>query len=481
MISSRFLKLGVFAIAAAALAVIAVLSVAPAGGAAPVMAQADLSDACVREAANLPALNCTANDVRIARFNPPPGVTECDPMETINVTLQAELLSTSKERYDIGLFVGENGQNALTGNQCERDYLSIPPSTSLETDPNDMCGDIAQRATQFTDVEEVELLCQDLNNDGFVDVSACTSWDNVRNNSPSCVNELDTTPNTPSKCNCEIVTVGIRINQSATIEVIKDLIPSSDPGLFNLQVDGTTEAANVGDGGSTGPVEVSAGTQSDPGADHTVGETAGTATSLANYNTSISCVDEDGDTFSTTGAGPLTVSVDPGDAMVCTITNERKTGAILVTKTRKHAAAGPGDHPHAGVTFSVNGASGTTDASGEVCFDGLPFGSYNVVETVPAGYVADGATSQSVTVDNEASCGDDPFGGETVSFSNTPLTNITVSVNSQVEGGTASTISCVDSGNNTVASGSTGANGDGSATANNLLPDTYICTIVVDP
>jgi hypothetical protein len=68
-----------------------------------------------------------------------------------------------------------------------------------------------------------------------------------------------------------------------------------------------------------------------------------------------------------------------------------------------------------------------------------------------------------VTVDNIAACSDNPYGGETVSFHNMPLTQITVSVDSKVEGGTSSTIVCVDSGNSTVASGSTGATGDGSA------------------
>jgi len=61
-----------------------------------------------------------------------------------------------------------------------------------------------------------------------------------------------------------------------------------------------------------------------------------------------------------------------------------------------------------------------------------------------------------------------------VSFHNTPLTNITVSVDSQVDGGTSSTISGC-------ASGSTGANGDGSATATDLEPGTYTCTVVIDP
>ncbi len=48
-------------------------------------------------------------------------------------------------------------------------------------------------------------------------------------------------------------------------------------------------------------------------------------------------------------------------------------------------------------------------------------------------------------------------------------------MNSQIDGGTASTIDCG------VASGSTGANGDGSVTASDLEPGIYTCTINVDP
>lgn len=49
---------------------------------------------------------------------------------------------------------------------------------------------------------------------------------------------------------------------------------------------------------------------------------------------------------------------------------------------------------------------------------------------MPAGYAAD-PTSQDVTVDTIATCGDG--NEETVSFHNTPLTNVTVSVDSQVD------------------------------------------------
>jgi hypothetical protein len=171
------------------------------------------------------------------------------------------------------------------------------------------------------------------------------------------------------------------------------------------------------------------------------------------------------------------------DFIAPTSLNINRCGAIQVHKDRKHAAAGPGDHPHGGVSFTVNGVTKQTNANGNACFDSLPFGEYTVHETTLAGYNGEG--DKSVTVDNAASCngnsGTTSTAGEQVTFHNTPLTDLSVSVNSQVDGGTASTIDCKDAANGTVASGSTGANGDGSASASDLEPGTYTCTIVVDP
>jgi len=70
-----------------------------------------------------------------------------------------------------------------------------------------------------------------------------------------------------------------------------------------------------------------------------------------------------------------------GDTVTCVYINNQQLGAIQVTKTRKHAADGPGDHPHAGVSFTVNGVTKQTDANGVACFDGLNFGTYTVHET----------------------------------------------------------------------------------------------------
>jgi len=184
------------------------------------------------------------------------------------------------------------------------------------------------------------------------------------------------------------------------------------------------------------------------------------------------------------GSDPASIGLSAGETVTCTFHDARERGAILITKTRKHAADGAGDHPHANVTFTVTGgelpAGGTTvvtDSNGEACLDGLLLSSfggvYTVTESVPAGYVADGDTAKTVSVTTESTCGD---GNEaTVSFSNTPLTDLTVSVNSQIDGGTASTIDCDG------VTASTGPNGDGSLSRLNLPPGTYTCVVVIDP
>jgi hypothetical protein len=104
--------------------------------------------------------------------------------------------------------------------------------------------------------------------------------------------------------------------KTGTIKVTKKVVaPAGDTGKFNLLVDGQAKATNVGDGGTTGVQTVRLGS-------HTVAETAGTGTSLADYDASTSCVDKaHGGPADTDGS----IQVGKGDAWECTITNTRKT------------------------------------------------------------------------------------------------------------------------------------------------------------
>jgi hypothetical protein len=280
----------------------------------------------------------------------------------------------------------------------------------------------------------------------------------------------------------------VNISNCGTINIIKhtdprgqdqdfsytSTIPSSPSLCTN---DATPDSFTLNDDAGVDPASpITAGTDN---TEHCANVPAGTYTVTegadpANYAfTSLTCTAEGGSSFTTSGR-TATITVAPNGTVTCIYTNQPQTGAIKVTKTRKHAADGADDHPHAGVSFTVNGVTKQTDANGVACFDGLAFATYTVHETVPAGYSVD-ANDKQVTVDNTAACTDDPYGGETVSFHNTPLTDITVSVDSQVDGGTASTIDC---GAGVV---STGPNGDGSTSRTNLPPGTYTCTVVVDP
>src|SRR5205807_1566140 len=113
-----------------------------------------------------------------------------------------------------------------------------------------------------------------------------------------------------------------------TIEVVKHLVPNTDSGLFDLNVDGgSAEATDVGSNGTTGAVTV------DTGANHSVSEAAGTGTDASDYRSAYSCTRNGGAPFvSGPGTSLSSITVDKGDAVVCTFTNTRLSASVLVVK-----------------------------------------------------------------------------------------------------------------------------------------------------
>jgi len=217
-------------------------------------------------------------------------------------------------------------------------------------------------------------------------------------------------------------------------------------------------------------------TEADPGPNFTLTGLDCSASSTGN-----------GTTITTdTATGTVSFDLKANDVVDCTYTNTLHQGAITITKTGKNKAAGSGDQPLSGADFSITGPNGysksvTTGADGTVCVDSLTFGDYKVTETKPpTGYQADDSTGHTVTVDNNATCADNPYGGEAISFTDTPLTDISANATSQKPGATNSTIICKDANGNTVAD--SGALGDpADASAKGLTPGTYTCTITIDP
>jgi hypothetical protein len=186
----------------------------------------------------------------------------------------------------------------------------------------------------------------------------------------------------------------------------------------------------------------------------------------------------------------VTITAGVPSSTLFTFTDPRQPGAILVTKTAKRAGVSP-DPALAGVTFELWNAAGTTqigtskttDANGQVCFDGLkPLGTtYTVKETAaPTGYNIDTA-SKTVTVTKTASCTATTDAAK-LSFTNTPKSRITVSFKSladtpTVTDVTKATILCTgDTPPNYVALPQ-----DTPKVLDNLVPGTYTCSVIVDP
>jgi len=182
------------------------------------------------------------------------------------------------------------------------------------------------------------------------------------------------------------------------------------------------------------------------------------------------------------GTNPLQadITINPGDHVTCTYVNKQQLGAIKISKTSSKAAA----TPLAGAKFSITGPNNyansvTTGADGTVCVDNLPFGDYVVTETAaPGGYAIDNPSPVTQTVSSNSKCSD-ASGQLTYTFTDTPLTDITASATSEAPGGTQSTITCTDSHGNVIAG--SGPSAAPSISVKGLKPDTYTCTIVVDP
>jgi hypothetical protein len=120
---------------------------------------------------------------------------------------------------------------------------------------------------------------------------------------------------------CTVFFQGLAI--VTTLAINKVQVPPADPGLWNLQIDGVTvgTGANVGDGGTTGPIAVAAGL-------HQAGETPMPGTNPADYIT----------TFGGDLAADGSIVMALGDVKVGIITNTR-IPTITVTKI----LAPPGD------------------------------------------------------------------------------------------------------------------------------------------
>jgi hypothetical protein len=216
---------------------------------------------------NTQKLGCTANDIRIANagnVRNPDGTprTTCTSGETFDFVADFTVDLTAQTRYDIGLYFATDGDNnkdgALTGT-CSANII-LPLSQGLgsanfvnldnpgntQPPPADQCGDIdAAHDPQIDTVRVNNVLCQDSDGDGLLNLPNCTSWRQPGSNQV-CQTSNDAFPGSPSKCNCDITfNIPVRV-ETAEITVAKDASPLSLPepgGEFTFSVGVTNISA----------------------------------------------------------------------------------------------------------------------------------------------------------------------------------------------------------------------------------------------
>jgi hypothetical protein len=187
-----------------------------------------------------------------------------------------------------------------------------------------------------------------------------------------------------------------------------------------------------------------------------------------------------GGTFGQTANITLSIS----GSVVCTYTNQQQLGAIKIVKTSSKGGA------LNGAVFTITGPNSysqqvTTAGSGTACVSGLPFGDYTVTETTPpTGYSIDPNSPFDANVQKFGDCSGNGTPVE-VDAVDTPLTTLEVIATSETTNhATKSKISCthvVNGSATTVGTSITSFVDPADWKTQHLAPDTYTCTVIVDP
>jgi uncharacterized repeat protein (TIGR01451 family) len=179
--------------------------------------------------------------------------------------------------------------------------------------------------------------------------------------------------------------LGIRIGQAvftvegitqacaATLQLVKDLQPTSDTGRFNLSItyNGSTvgSASNVGNNGATAAVITV------PGGSYALAEAAAAGTTLARYASSWQCTDQNNTVVSSGSGGSFTLQAPAMTAtavtLVCRITNRTRQAELSITKSDGSGTYTPGGTATYTLLVRNDGPDPVTNA---VVADSLPNG-----------------------------------------------------------------------------------------------------------
>ena len=157
---------------------------------------------------------CTSNSLAFRAISVDPSVSRCEIGETldlrIGVTVGTGVLRAAKDRYNLSFWVGENGNLAISDTgTCT--VSALQPATSNESALNllsgsgpyrltngDSCGDISDSEITYHEFVARDIVCQDTNGNGKLDIPFALAWQNNANQD-ICSDPLDTSTYYPKQ------------------------------------------------------------------------------------------------------------------------------------------------------------------------------------------------------------------------------------------------------------------------------------------
>lgn len=190
-------------------------------------------------------LLCKANDVSITGISVAPGSpSSCIGGTTFNVDLDVSVLFGSANRYDIGIFLSNDGKDPgllpVSGG-AETCNVSVLPTSSpfLDLDPNgglDTCGDGNSSTNIDTEtgaavrLYDVPVTCQSINHsNGKLYIPFVVTWDHQSSPTGSnCTSILDPVANVGTKCNAPDTSVAADVIYGTVNAVVLPDITKTD-------------------------------------------------------------------------------------------------------------------------------------------------------------------------------------------------------------------------------------------------------------
>ena len=197
-----------------------------------------------------PGKICTANDFEVLEEELISGPTSCIEGEIIagDVVVRIGMLGNRTSTYDIGFFIGDADNSPINGESCTFDSLDrIEPGDGVfdrlsgdgpyrNLDGN-FCGDTDKNdGLTYKDITLSNVLCQDSNNDGNLDIAYALTW---KQNSSAC-------PDATNPDNFNLATTSKCINTIGDIVEIPVLPP--DPDIPSIRVQKTAEPLVISPG-----------------------------------------------------------------------------------------------------------------------------------------------------------------------------------------------------------------------------------------